>query len=159
MSSEEYFERVIHFDNPQFNISTSTSIDSIRILQKYDSDESGVVWDASLMLAKYLEHGRSINCNKSFSNLSVVELGSGTGFLGIWMATLGSSVLLTDLNLTLIELNLKHNKEIVCCDYVQTAIFDWLDRTSYQTDKFLNWKPLKHIDLFLISDCLYYKEV
>ena len=56
------------------------------ISQESSGSESVVVWDAALVLAYYLEKHQ----DKFFHNKSkVVELGSGTGVVGIAAAALG----------------------------------------------------------------------
>ncbi|KAH9395919.1 hypothetical protein TYRP_020334 [Tyrophagus putrescentiae] len=157
---EEYFERRIEFEAPEvlklfLKFEEDEEPPELKILQKWDSDESGVVWDASLLLAKYLERlaaSKDDGSKKSlFSDAKAVELGSGTGFLGLWLAAMGARVLLTDLpsNLELMGRNLKLNSSsstdgLINEDLVSIAAFDWLDD--------------RHIDYFIVSDCLYYKE-
>ncbi len=175
---EEYFERRIEFEAPEVlklfpKFSGDKEPPELKILQKWDSDESGVVWDASLLLAKYLERlaaSKDDGSKKSlFSGAKAVELGSGTGFLGLWLAAMGARVLLTDLpsNLELMKRNLKLNSSsaqkdglIINEDLVSIAAFDWLDGSQRQTERdFLGWAPIGDIDYFIVSDCLYYKEV
>ena len=160
-----YFERIIEFDHPELVISSSkkqvpNSEIVLKILQKWDSDESGVVWDASLMTAKYLELQAAKNESVIYHNRVVIELGSGTGFLGLWLAAMGANVLLTDLpkNLDLIKRNLSLNQNLLF-GKVQIAPFDWLDKSQFKTNLFLNWKDLDQVDLFIVSDCIYYNEV
>ncbi|KAH9395790.1 hypothetical protein TYRP_020200 [Tyrophagus putrescentiae] len=173
---EEYFERRIEFEAPEVlklfpNFKGNEEPPELKILQKWDSDESGVVWDASLLLAKYLERlaaSKEADSKKHlFSEAKAVELGSGTGFLGLWLAAMGARVLLTDLpsNLELMKRNLKLNSSsaqkdgIIEEDLVSIAAFDWLDGSQRQTERdFLGWAPIGDIDYFIVSDCLYYKE-
>ena len=59
---------------------------TVRIGQEYSGDEGVVVWDAALVLAKYLErHQHRLKLNGA----QVVELGAGTGVVGITAAVLG----------------------------------------------------------------------
>ncbi|XP_017462426.1 PREDICTED: protein-lysine methyltransferase METTL21D-like, partial [Rhagoletis zephyria] len=178
-AEEEYFERRIEFEAPEvLKLFPKFKGDKeaqpgLKILQKWDSDESGVVWDASLLLAKYLERLAASKDDSSkkrslFSEAKAVELGSGTGFLGLWLAAMGARVLLTDLpsNLELMKQNLKLNSSsaqkdglIIEEDLVSIAAFDWLDGSQRQTERdFLGWAPIRAIDYFIVSDCLYYKE-
>ncbi|CAG9579809.1 unnamed protein product [Danaus chrysippus] len=83
----------------------------MRIFQKMEGDVNCVVWDASLVLAKYLE--TMCQTKPEFlSGLRVLELGSGLGVVGLTAATLGAQVTLTDLPeaLPLLRLNLSENK-------------------------------------------------
>ena len=162
-----YFTRKIYFDYPEL-IKLKSKIDScvsdnhsLNILQKFTSDESGVVWDASIFVAKYLEKYFHDNAHIDPSMLNIVELGSGTGFLGLWMAAMGSSVLLTDLenNLELIKKNFEINTLFYDDNLVDIKCFDWLNQSEYQWNHFLKWKCFDQIDYILISDCLYYEEV
>eukprot|EP00941_MAST-03F_sp_MAST-3F-sp1_P002291 g2291.t1 len=58
-----------------------------------DADTGRIVWDGSVVLAKYLENNRELIENKK-----VIEVGAGTGLSGIAAAALQSkSVTLTDL--------------------------------------------------------------
>lgn len=61
---------------------------TLKIYQKLEGDVNCVVWDASLVLAKYLEticHQRP----DFLSGTRVLELGSGLGVIGLTAATLG----------------------------------------------------------------------
>jgi len=49
----------------------------------------GLVWPSTFFLAEYLQHS-------PICGLSIAELGAGTGLLGIWAATRGANVVLTD---------------------------------------------------------------
>eukprot|EP00976_Prorocentrum_cordatum_P111821 1195430-Prorocentrum_minimum.AAC.10 len=56
-------------------------------------DEVGAtVWDCALVLAHYLEHSRA----QDLQGKRAIELGSGTGLVGLAAAILGSVVTLTD---------------------------------------------------------------
>lgn len=60
--------------------------------QCYIGDVGCVVWDAAIVLAKYLEtktfYDMSIGVNV-WCGRTVVELGAGTGVVGLMAATLG----------------------------------------------------------------------
>lgn len=60
-------------------------------LQQYGSGGVGcVVWDAAIVLSKYLETpGFSGGGAHALSRRSVLELGAGTGAVGLMAATLG----------------------------------------------------------------------
>lgn len=61
---------------------------TLKIFQKMEGDVNCVVWDASLVLAKYLE----TMCQQKpefLSSMKVLELGSGLGVVGLTAATLG----------------------------------------------------------------------
>lgn len=166
MFDNNYFSRQIYFDHPELVVNydgKTKEIDEeenpcVTIVQKYDSDESGVVWDSALLMAKYLEY--YCHCNqRTMIDSNVIELGSGTGFVGIWCATMGASVMLTDLqaSIPLIKLNIEKNSSLLSNDQVQVESFDWLDQSVFQW-QFLRWKPLDQIDYILMSDCIYYEQ-
>eukprot|EP00803_Ostreobium_quekettii_P002801 evm.model.scf_147.8 EVM.evm.TU.scf_147.8 scf_147:97466-98840(+) len=76
----------------------------LRIRQRMDlQDEAGaVVWDAALVLAHYLHHAAQGGDQGHSQWLClkgkrVIELGAGTGFVGLSAALLGAKVTLTDL--------------------------------------------------------------
>merc|ERR1711928_175264 len=75
----------------------------VKVDQVPEGDTGVVVWDPAIVLAKYLQ-----TVQGQLQGRSVIELGSGTGVVGLSAAALGASpVLLTDLP-ALIEL-IQHN--------------------------------------------------
>lgn len=86
-------------------------------LQQYGSGGVGcVVWDAAIVLSKYLETpGFSGDGAHALSRRSVLELGSGTGAVGLMAATLGADVVVTDLEelQDLLKMNINMNKHLV----------------------------------------------
>lgn len=75
-------------------IDIEVCLKTLKIYQKIEGDVNCVVWDASLVLAKYLE---TMSHQKSdfLSGIRVLELGSGLGVVGLTAATLGSVTLKT----------------------------------------------------------------
>ena len=61
---------------------------TLRIHQLYIGDEGCVVWDAALVLARFLENERFFP-PKYWKNRKVLELGSGTGAVGLASSVLG----------------------------------------------------------------------
>ncbi|KAB1278167.1 Protein-lysine methyltransferase METTL21D [Camelus dromedarius] len=86
-------------------------------LQQYGSGGVGcVVWDAAIVLSKYLETpGFSGDGAHALTRRSVLELGSGTGAVGLMAATLGANVVVTDLEelQDLLKMNINMNKHLV----------------------------------------------
>ncbi|XP_036910149.1 protein-lysine methyltransferase METTL21D isoform X2 [Sturnira hondurensis] len=87
-------------------------------LQQYGSGGVGcVVWDAAIVLSKYLETPgfSGGDGTHALSQRSVLELGSGTGAVGLMAATLGADVVVTDLEelQDLLKLNINMNKHLV----------------------------------------------
>ena len=61
---------------------------NLKINQSEIGDVGCIVWDAALVLAKYLE--KQIDLNKlMIKNQDVLELGAGTGIVGLILATYG----------------------------------------------------------------------
>ena len=58
---------------------------TLSIHQAYIGDVGCVVWDAALVLAKYLEKTRKTDLN----NRTVLELGAGTGIVGLCCSLAG----------------------------------------------------------------------
>lgn len=76
---EKYFSREFEV------ISTGKSLE---FLQHTVGDVGCVVWDAALVLAGYLDQMNSKK-ERSMEGLRVLELGSGTGCVGLVAAALG----------------------------------------------------------------------
>ncbi|KAF2656124.1 hypothetical protein K491DRAFT_401334 [Lophiostoma macrostomum CBS 122681] len=101
-------------------------------------DDLGLkTWAASYLLAKRLP---TFNLVQPGRKLQVLELGSGTGLVGLAMASLGADVVLTDLTSIHPNLvrNLRDNNEIVQerNGSVKSGVLDWTEPTSCQL--FLN---------------------
>ena len=60
----------------------------LRIKQAEVGDESCVVWDAALVLAKYLQL-RHYCSKERLENKRVIELGAGTGVVGLIASSCG----------------------------------------------------------------------
>ncbi|XP_006773820.1 PREDICTED: protein-lysine methyltransferase METTL21D isoform X2 [Myotis davidii] len=86
-------------------------------LQQYGSGGVGcVVWDAAIVLSKYLETpGFAGDGAHALRRRSVLELGAGTGAVGLMAATLGADVVVTDLEelQDLLKMNINMNKHLV----------------------------------------------
>ncbi|XP_023581922.1 protein N-lysine methyltransferase METTL21D isoform X1 [Trichechus manatus latirostris] len=121
-------------------------------LQQYGSGGVGcVVWDAAIVLSKYLETpGFSGDGDHALSQRSVLELGSGTGAVGLMAATLGADVVVTDLEelQDLLKININMNKQLVTGS-VQAKVLKW----GGETEDFPS-PP----DYILMADCIYYEE-
>lgn len=113
------------------------------------------VWRGSYALARYCA-AHSDLC----SGRSVLELGSGTGLLGLWLSSNDQAaaagpkrVLLTDVPamLPLLRKNLSHNKSRLCCD-VSCEVLDWTVPLSEAITKALP------CDVIVAADVLYEPE-
>ncbi|XP_054303589.2 protein N-lysine methyltransferase METTL21D isoform X4 [Pongo pygmaeus] len=121
-------------------------------LQQYGSGGVGcVVWDAAIVLSKYLETPEfSGDGAHALSRRSVLELGSGTGAVGLMAATLGADVVVTDLEelQDLLKMNISMNKHLVTGS-VQAKVLKW----GEEIEGFPS-PP----DYILMADCIYYEE-
>uniref|UniRef100_A0A8C2T2P7 Valosin containing protein lysine methyltransferase n=1 Tax=Coturnix japonica TaxID=93934 RepID=A0A8C2T2P7_COTJA len=117
---------------------------SLRLLQR-SGGVGCVVWDAALVLAKFLETG-----SFPLSRRAVLELGSGTGAVGIMAATLGADVTLTDLQelQELLAVNIDNNRHLVTGS-VRAEVLKWGQDVS-------GFRPPP--DYILMADCIYYEE-
>lgn len=61
---------------------------TLKLTQKLSGDVNCVVWDASIVLAKYLEELERRHCHY-FTDKTVLELGAGVGYGGLTAACLG----------------------------------------------------------------------
>ncbi|KAL3279541.1 hypothetical protein HHI36_017048 [Cryptolaemus montrouzieri] len=124
--------------------------ESLNFYQKIEGDVSCVVWDASIVLAKYLE--KKCNENRGYlKNCKIVELGAGLGCVGITASCLGATVVSTDLPdcIPFLELNINKNRNV------------W-SKHGKLTTKSLIWgrdEELEFVpDMILLADCVYYEE-
>ncbi|TKS86443.1 Protein-lysine methyltransferase METTL21D [Collichthys lucidus] len=91
---------------------------ALKVKQCYLGDVGCVVWDAAIVLAKYLEtkqfHDPSCGVNV-WAGSRVLELGAGTGVVGLMAATLGAQVTVTDLEdlQTLLKVNIQENQALI----------------------------------------------
>lgn len=119
---------------------------------RIESQVSAVVWDASIVLARYLIH----KCEKSpifLRDKHVLELGSGLGLCGMTASVLGAkTVLMTDLKeaIRLLEYNVDQNKEKLGSVEVRELTWSKEEAEKLTQDKIF--------DYVLISDCIYYEE-
>lgn len=108
-----------------------------------------VCWDSAYVLCRYLEDQV---CDTYFENKTVVELGSGTGLLGIFVALCGAKqVVLTDMEdqLPLIRENCQLNLPL--SENVQAVELVW----GENVDSFLGGFGATPIDCIVCSDVVY----
>ncbi|XP_075006795.1 protein N-lysine methyltransferase METTL21D isoform X1 [Calonectris borealis] len=118
---------------------------ALRLEQRAAGGVGCVVWDAALVLAKFLETGAC-----PLARRDVLELGAGTGAVGIMAATLGANVTVTDLEelQELLMVNIENNKHLVTGS-VRAKVLKWgEDVTEFQPPP----------DYILMADCIYYEE-
>lgn len=131
-----------------------------------------VVWDAALVLLKYLFTQTG---NQYINGKRVLELGSGTGAVGLSSIVAGAAnVIITDLpeHLALLKINIEENMPalIKCQSYnsnciARASVLRWgneNDLVQAVCEKQLGKKKedeiLSTIDCILIADCIYYQE-
>jgi predicted nicotinamide N-methyase len=117
----------IVINNKRITIAESTSDPNLA----HETRTGFSVWDGSIVLAKYLEHGEmgeTHNHVGSLSRHSVLEVGCGPGLAGLAAATLGASrVVLTDLGSVLehTQANVDRNMEVLDGAVVNLVPLDW----------------------------------
>ncbi|KAL1132234.1 hypothetical protein AAG570_010191 [Ranatra chinensis] len=115
---------------------------------------SCVVWDAALVLTKYLEK-RSGSNDQWLKGLKVIELGAGLGCVGITAACYGAEVTLTDLPNVIpqLEKTIELNRTSWAGRGTVTA-----GPLAWGSNKQGNIDTSKKPDIILLSDCVYYEE-
>ncbi|KAK6627965.1 hypothetical protein RUM44_010447 [Polyplax serrata] len=140
--STDQFVREYNLDNDQ---------GTLYLIQKFEGDVHCVVWDAALLLAKYLEK-RCLTDGNFLEGKRVIELGSGLGCVGMVASFYGGHVTLTDLAqaMPLLKLNVRNNQKLLMSRNkfaAKVELLDWNEDIS-----------LEPCDVLLASDCVYYKE-
>ncbi|XP_053192275.1 protein-lysine methyltransferase METTL21D [Scomber japonicus] len=127
---------------------------TLKVNQCYMGDVGCVVWDAAIVLAKYLEtkqfYEPSTGVNL-WADRRVVELGAGTGAAGLMAATLGAQVTVTDLEdlQTLLRVNIKDNQKLISSGSITAKVLKWGEDVS-------DFLPPPHY--VLMADCIYYEQ-
>lgn len=122
-----------------------------RFCHEPDDDRTGAVcWDDAVVLAKFIERNREVYVKRGSTN--VIELGAGTGFVGLVAGCLGAKrVYITDRNvmMELIRKNISGNGlESVCIGFEH----EWGTPIAFDGD------PNIKFDLILASGCVYHEE-
>lgn len=86
---EDKLEKLGDFSDRTFEREIECKHGTLRIKQAEVGDESCVVWDAALVLAKYLQTEHFCSEAEGLANKSVIELGAGTGVVGLSAAACG----------------------------------------------------------------------
>ncbi|XP_016340115.1 protein-lysine methyltransferase METTL21D-like, partial [Sinocyclocheilus anshuiensis] len=118
--SEDYFVREIEKNDGSV----------LRMYQCSKGDVGCVVWDAAIVLSKYLET-EQFCCVQSgvstWSSKNIVELGAGTGLVSLVAATLGANVTVTDLEdlQLLLQLNIRKNQHLIHTGSITAKVLKW----------------------------------
>jgi len=125
-----------------------------------------VVWDAALVLCRYLEllYGRDKESNEyndksslqGLQGKGVVDLGAGTGAVGVVAAALGAAAVVTDrpLLLPLMQYNVSQNTQV--SKLCKALPLEWGD--VKQADAVKQALSPARVDLVTVADCVYYNE-
>ncbi|XP_044761229.1 protein-lysine methyltransferase METTL21D-like isoform X2 [Coccinella septempunctata] len=124
--------------------------ETLNFYQKIEGDVSCVVWDASMVLSKYLEK-KFLEEEDFLKDCDVVELGAGLGCVGITAACLGARVIATDLPecIPLLDLNIDKNEHV------------WSKYGRIKSVP-LKWGGDNNLDIpdrILLADCVYYEQI
>ncbi|XP_076834303.1 protein N-lysine methyltransferase METTL21D [Brachyhypopomus gauderio] len=125
----------------------------LKIYQCSEGDVGCVVWDAAIVLSKYLETEQFCDPHggHTWSCKNIVELGAGTGVVGLMAASLGANVVVTDLEdlQHLLELNVRENQKLLSTGSITAKVLKWGgDMTDF----------LPHPHYILMADCIYYEQ-
>ncbi|CAN7998752.1 unnamed protein product [Ixodes hexagonus] len=125
---------------------------SLRIHQWTEGDVGCVVWDGALVLGKCIDRRNSRG--EWNPRQTVVELGAGTGAVGLICAHFGQVAVLNDVVLTdlpeflpLIDKNTSANKELLKGKVEARALTWGSDVQDFKTP-----------DVLLMSECVYYEK-
>lgn len=157
--TNDTFQRSIEvqYDEVQF---------SVRIHQNKVGDVGCVVWDAALVLGHYIQTGKARK--KYIANQRILELGSGTGIVGLIAAACGArEVVVSDLPelIPLLNKNIEENTSSLENNApvaVKAKCYCWGEISNFEEIcQDMRWIDAsgKHIvKCVLIADCVYYDE-
>ena len=137
----EYFIRELDF-----------TCGDVQMYQATIGDVGHVVWDAAIALSKYIDTPHFTTTHNTMNDKLVVELGAGTGLVGLIAAKLGATVYATDLE-ELVPLIRKNIDENTCSmkGSIKGVALKWGAKGDVLG---LHRTP----DIILIADCVYYEE-
>ncbi|XP_051161370.1 protein N-lysine methyltransferase METTL21D-like [Leptopilina boulardi] len=123
---------------------------TLSLCQEKIGDVNCVVWDAAIVLAKFID----FTCRDKnwLLGKNVLELGAGLGCVGMTAACFGAKVLMTDLEnaMPALNKNVKLNEIhwLKSNGLVKTEVFEW----GKELPK--DFIP----EIVLVTDCVYYEE-
>ena len=125
----EYYEYRFEENSLEESVSEDLKSSPLRVKQILNGEMKGFgtgtfVWPAAHVLAKYLEkqYGRDRLAGKR-----VCDIGSGTGLVGLIAGILGSTVVLTDLEilLPLMNENINAGRSFNSTVNISARVYDW----------------------------------
>jgi predicted nicotinamide N-methyase len=137
------------FENHLFPLTTllNEHNESLEIYQTKVGSVGSWCWEAAICLAEYC-YDHMFN---QFKHKRIVEIGSGTGIVGLQVSALGGNVTLTDREeyLELINYNIKKNEQVLTGKAEAKMLF-WGDELNEQDDCFQN------LDFVIVANCVYH---
>ena len=123
-------------------------------------DEATTVWDAGLILAHYIACGRGGGWATRLAGVRAVDLGAGTGLVGLAAAACGADVVLTDQEecLDILRLNAEANAATIAAaggGRVEVMPLGWGDEVATQRCRDSGGAG-RGYDLVLCGDCMYH---
>ncbi|XP_058473351.1 protein N-lysine methyltransferase METTL21A [Solea solea] len=134
----------LHNSSAQFNFASH----QLRLSQDWKKfGVAAVVWDAAVVMCMYLELGKV-----ELKGKAVIELGAGTGLVGIVAALLGAKVTITDREAALdfLSANVKANLPADSQESVTVSELTWGEK--------LDLYPAGGFDLVLGADIVYLED-
>ncbi|CAF1127456.1 unnamed protein product [Rotaria sordida] len=121
--------------------------ESLEIYQTKIGSVGSWCWESAICLAEYC-YDHMFN---QFKNKRIVEIGSGTGVVGVQLCALGGNVTLTDREeyLELINYNIKKNQQVLTGQAQARTLF-WGDELNENDDCFQN------LDFVIVANCVYH---
>jgi hypothetical protein len=118
-------------------------------------DLGNTVWDGSLVLVHYFSN-KKVFSPDYWKGKRCIELGSGTGIVGIVVSTFGANIILTDKEpqIDLIKASIEKNKTLLMDSNISVQRLLWGEPLE-DSESLL---PLP-FDAIIASECIYYEEL
>ena len=137
------------FENHLFPLTTliNENDQSLEIYQTKIGSVGSWCWESAICLAEFC-YDHMFN---SFRKKRVVEIGSGTGIVGLQLAALGADVILTDREeySELLNYNIDKNRPALTGNAQAKTLF-WGDEIQLQEDSWQN------LDFVIVANCVYH---
>lgn len=121
--------------------------ESLEIYQTKVGSVGSWCWESAICLAEYCYD----HMFDQFKNKRIVEIGSGTGIVGLQLCALGGNVTLTDREeyLELINYNIRKNQNVLIGTAQAKTLF-WGDELNN------NDKDFQNLDFVIVANCVYH---